>query len=230
MVRRAAVADPRGGLARAVAPPRLPVAAPPRRVGGAYPRGGVPTPGWACLPRGGGTDDAHQACRRPRGRLQPARRVGCTPGRRPPRGVRHLRTRATLGPPLPSMAHGVEKMINRKVKGKDIHDCHGHPCGPSGRFFLLPGGRGAAQRACNRRNRTFCPLAELSRGEGNFLGIFEPDDPSEAAALAAVRVGRPKWGLGLWAWPLGPGWIKYTYGWIKGSPNSAIFAPWRPSG
>ena len=26
-------------------------------------------------------------------------------------------------------------MINRKVKGKDIHDCHGHPCGPSGRFF-----------------------------------------------------------------------------------------------
>ena len=33
------------------------------------------------------------------------------------------------------MAHGVEKMINRKVKGKDIHDCHGHPCGPSGRFF-----------------------------------------------------------------------------------------------
>ena len=32
---------------------RLPVVAPPRRVGGAYPGGGVPTPGWACLPRGG---------------------------------------------------------------------------------------------------------------------------------------------------------------------------------
>ena len=91
----------------------------------------------------------------------------------------------------------VEKVINRKLKGNNIHDCHGHPCGQCGRFFLLPGGRGAAQRACNRRNRTFCPLAELSRGEGNFLCIFEPDDPSEAAALAAVHVGRPK--RGSWA-------------------------------
>ena len=106
-------------------------------------------------------------------------------------------SRASDSSPICACAQGVEKVINRKLKGNNIHDCHGHPCGQCGRFFLLPGGRGAAQRACNRRNRAFCPLAELSRGEGNFLCIFEPDDRSEAAALAAVHVGRPK--QGSWA-------------------------------
>ena len=128
----------------------------------------------------------------------PANRPRGCPGRQScmlfPLSFRFI-TFSTLATPV--WPREVEKVMSRKLKGNNIHDCHGHPCGQCGRFFLLPGGRGAAQRACNRRNRTFCPLAELSRGEGNFLCIFEPDDRSEAAALAAVHVGRPK--QGSWA-------------------------------
>ena len=59
-------------------------------------------PGWAPTRGDGSEPPGERPPARTAARLPPPRRVGSTPGRQPPRGVRHLCTYATLGPTLPS--------------------------------------------------------------------------------------------------------------------------------
>jgi len=63
---------------------------------------GKPTPGWAPTRGDGSEPPGERPPARTAARLPPPRRVGSTPGRQPPRGVRHLCTYATLGPTLPN--------------------------------------------------------------------------------------------------------------------------------